>query len=615
VPGMSAGLKTNNSNIVAAFHSALLHQGLVVLLILAVAGITLNVLRSAQFRRSVGEAGGTQGPLPPRPGRQPSARRLLRISFGLIWLFDGILQAQSSMPLGLIPQGVQPTAAASPTWVQHVVNAGATIWSFHPVQAAAAAVWIQVGIGLWLLLVPRGRWSQLGGLASLGWGLVVWVFGESFGGIFAPGLTWLFGAPGAVLFYCAAGFLIALPDRVWATARLGRTVLRTMGAFFVAMAVLQAWPGRGFWSGRTRSGGLGTLAGMVREMARTSQPRILSSWVASFESFDSNHGWGTNLFVVIALAAIGVAFLIAKPRIARVGLLAAIVLCVADWVLIEDFGFFGGVGTDPNSMVPMMLVCVAGYWAMVRPTVVVPDGVVPIAKVVADTVPWRERLITNPGYAFRFVAAAAAIGIVLVGAIPMAEAAASSTADPILARAVDGAPSALHAPAPAFSLVNQYGHAVSLRGLRDKTIALTFLDPVCTSDCPVIAQEFRQADRMLGAGSKQVELVAIDANPRFIAPDDLIAFDDQENLTHVSNWLYLTGSEPQLARIWDSYGILVGYASGGAMIAHSDTAYVIDRSGELRYVLNADPGGATAATESSFAATLADSIESTITAS
>ena len=154
-----------------------------------------------------------------------------------------------------------------------------------------------------------------------------------------------------------------------------------------------------------------------------------------------------------------------------------------------------------------------------------------------------------------------------------------------------------------------------MRGLRDKTIALTFLDPVCTSDCPVIAQEFRQADHMLGAEAKQVELVAIDANPRFIAPDDLVAFDDQENLARVSNWLYLTGSEPQLARIWDSYGILVGYASGGAMIAHSDTAYVIDRSGDLRYVLNADPGGATAATESSFAATLADSIESTITGS
>ena len=59
----------------------------------------------------------------------------------------------------------------------------------------------------------------------MGWGLVVWAFGESFGGIFAPGLTWLFGAPGAVLIYCVAGALIALPDRMWYSPRLGRAVL------------------------------------------------------------------------------------------------------------------------------------------------------------------------------------------------------------------------------------------------------------------------------------------------------------------------------------------------------------------------------------------------------
>ncbi len=87
MPGMSPGPKTNNSNIVAVFHSALLHQGLVVLLILAVAGVTLNVRRTQQFRRARGD----DGPPAPRPSgrlRQPSARRLLRISFGLIFVLE-----------------------------------------------------------------------------------------------------------------------------------------------------------------------------------------------------------------------------------------------------------------------------------------------------------------------------------------------------------------------------------------------------------------------------------------------------------------------------------------------------------------------------------------------
>jgi len=441
---------------------------------------------------------------------------------------------------------------------------------------------------------------------------LVWVFGESLGGIFAPGLTWLFGAPGAVLFYCAAGALIALPEGAWATPRVGRVVLRVMGVFFVGMALLQAWPGRGFWSGQTRSGGVGTLTGMVQQMAQTPQPRTLSSWVTSFESFDAQHGWGVNLFVVIALAAIGAAFLSARPRVVRVGLFAVVVLCLADWALIEDFGFFGGLGTDPNSMIPIALVCIAGYLALTRPVGVTDAVVVPIVRVPDDPGSWRQRLITSPNYAFRFVAASAAMGIVLVGGIPMAVAAASPNADPILATAVDGTPDLVNYPAPTFTLVDQHDQPVSLAGLRGKTIALTFLDPVCTSDCPIIAQEFREADQMLGALSKKVELVAIDANPLYTTPDYLLAFDKQENLSQISNWAYLTGPLSQLKSIWNNYGVLVDYSPGGAMIAHSDLAYVISASGRMRYSLDSDPGAATSATRSSFAVTLVNAITRTV---
>ncbi len=615
MPGMGRGLTTNDPIVVSAFHNALLDQGLIVLLLLAVAAVAWNVLRSLNLRRMAAGTDTRPPMIRSESSPEPLARRVLRISFGLIWLLDGILQVQASMPLGLVPQSIQPTAAASPTWVQHVVNAGTSIWSFHPVQAAAAAVWIQVGIGLWLIFVSRGRWSRLGGLTSLGWGLLVWVFGEAFGGIFAPGLTWLFGAPGAALFYCAAGALIALPDRAWATPRLGRSVLRVMGVFFVAMAVLQAWPGRGFWSGLTRSGGVGTLTGMVQQMAQTPQPHVFSSWVASFETFDAAHGWGVNLFVVLALAAIGGAFISAQPRIARVGVIAVSVLCLADWVLVEDFGFFGGVGTDPNSMIPMALVCIGGFLAMTRLPVWASTDVVPIVSDQAGTESWRQRLTTSPGYAAMSMAAVAALGIVLVGAVPMTLAAASPNADPILANAIDGSPNALHYAAPPFSLIDQHGQAVSLSSLHGKTIALTFLDPVCTSDCPIIAQEFRQADQILGADSKKVDLVAIDANPRYIAPDYLVAFDDQENLANIPNWLYLTGTDKELEAIWDAYGILVGYAPGGAMIAHSDTAYVISRDGDMNWVLALDPGSPTSATKSSFAVTLANTIKNSLNGS
>ena len=218
------------------------------------------------------------------------------------------------MPLGMAPQVIEPAATASPSWVQHLDNAMATVWSYHPVSVPAAAVWIQVGLGVWLLAASKGTWSRLGGVATVAWGLVVWMFGEAFGQILAPGQSWLFGLPGAVLLYCAAGALIALPETAWKAPRLGRWILGALGTFWVGMAFLQAWPGRGFWQGQpTRHSTPGTLTSMVQQMAATPQPHLLSSWVNAFGQFDAAHGWGVNLFAVVALAVIGALFITGRP--------------------------------------------------------------------------------------------------------------------------------------------------------------------------------------------------------------------------------------------------------------------------------------------------------------
>jgi len=93
----------------------------------------------------------------------------------------------------------------------------------------------------------------------------------------------------------------------------------------------------------------------------------------------------------------------------------------------------------------------------------------------------------------RSVASLGAIGIIILGAAPMAAARANPVADTILAQAIDGTSAPADRPAPPFSLTEQHSRAVSLASLRGKVVLLTFLDPVCTSDCPLEAQEFRQA--------------------------------------------------------------------------------------------------------------------------
>ena len=608
MPGMNSGIDINDPTVVAAFKAALLHQGLIALLIFAVLGFAWVGVRAwlpAAARDGAG-AGAAEG----RPGAvvaEPAGRQLLRIGFGLLWVFDGILQAQPKMAVGLPSQVIEPAAASSPPWVQHVVNWAGTNWSYHPMQAGASAVWIQVGIGIWMLAAARGPLSRLAGLVSVGWGLVVWAFGESFGGIFAPGLTWLFGAPGAVLIYAVAGALIALPQRAWRTQRPGRAVLAGTGVFLVGMAVLQAWPGRGFWQG-TSQGQPGTLAGMTSSMAGTPQPHVLSALINAFTAFDEAHGFAVNLFVVAGLTVTGAVFLSGRPRLIRPVLIAFTVLCLADWVLIEDFGFFGGLGTDPNSMIPMALLAVAGYLALAR----VPAAAAEPASTAASPASWRDRLriAFNPrllaSASIGSVASIGAIGVILLGAAPMAAAQASPVADTILAQAIDGSSAALNYRAPAFSLTDQHGRAVTLASLRGKVVLLTFLDPVCTSDCPLEAQEFRQAGRLLGADSRRVELVAVVANPVDYQLGYVRAFDRQELLAGVPDWLYLTGSLAQLRQVWRGYNIAAQVEPAGSMIGHSELAYVIDQAGRVRQEMNFSPGPGTAATESSFAAELTD---------
>ena len=225
---------------------------------------------------------------------------------------------------------------------------------------------------------------------------------------------------------------------------------------------------------------------------------------------------------------------------------------------------------------------------------------------------WRERfrpaaLRQSVGTAsIQSVAAVGALGLIILGAAPMAAAQASSTADPILAEAIAGLTAPLNFPAKGFQLSDQHGRSVSLASLRGKVVLLTFLDPVCTSDCPLIAQEFRAAGQLLGASARHVELVAVVANPVYHQIAYTQAFDRQEHLTQVPDWLYLTGSVPQLQQVWKNYGIAAQIVPAGSMISHPDIAYVIDQAGQVRAELNTDPGPGTTATKSSFAVLLAN---------
>ncbi len=635
---MNGGLSPTNPTLEAAFKSALLGQSVYALLIFTLLAIAWVACRELLPPRARARLAVITAARPP----EPTGRRLLRIGFGVVWIFDAILQAQPQMPGGLPSQVIAPAAAGSPDWVLHLVNWAGTGWSYHPVQAAAAAVWIQLGVGAWLIASASGRSSRLAGLTSAGWGLVVWVFGEAFGSMLAPGQSILTGAPGGALVYVLAGGLIALPLRYWQTPALGRLSLRLAGAGLAAAALLQAWPGRGYWQG-TAHGQPGSLTAMVQSMAATPQPGLLARLVTDFGAIVAAHGFAVNLVTVIVLAAAAAALLTGRKTVVRPTLIVLVAFFLADWVLVEDLGFLGGVGTDPNNMVPLCLLLAGAYLAMVR--VPAPGsatraaarteaGLAAVEQAAAEQAAAEQSATgvagaaapdpvgparrARPGRRLRIALGTASASVVVamwagaviaLGAAPMAVAEVQRTASPLIASALDGSPTVLNFRAAPFDLTDQHGRQVSLASLRGKVILMTFLDPVCTSDCPLIAQEFRQADQVLGASSSQVALVAIVANPLYRSQAYTQAFDRQELLTGLPNWYFLTGSEQQLSQAWKDYYVTAQLNGPGAMALHPDVAYVIDARGVARTELNMDPGPGSASSQSSFAVELAQAAE------
>ena len=225
----------------------------------------------------------------------------------------------------------------------------------------------------------------------------------------------------------ASVLLVAARHVVARRAPRAQQCSKPWDSLLLGFAVLQAWPGRGFWQGMLH-GRPGSLAAAVGGMAAMRQPAVLSEFVGSFGSLVARHGYAVNLGAVIAMAAVGGCLLTGRAAIAAPAAAVAVVLCLADWVSIQDLGFLGGLGTDPNSMLPQALILSGGLMAMVAAPAAAspPDYVISHRQggpVFAGPVP--SRASRSAGLAFGTASTSTvltlwAAAMVLLGAVPIA---------------------------------------------------------------------------------------------------------------------------------------------------------------------------------------------------
>jgi cytochrome oxidase Cu insertion factor (SCO1/SenC/PrrC family) len=129
--------------------------------------------------------------------------------------------------------------------------------------------------------------------------------------------------------------------------------------------------------------------------------------------------------------------------------------------------------------------------------------------------------------------------------------------------------------APDFTLTDQFGKRVSLHSLRGKVVVLSFNDPKCTTICPLTTTAMLRAKQLLGPAASRVSLIGIGANPEKTQVKWVRAYSKAHGMLH--KWRFLTGSLPQLKRVWRSYYIEAAVVNGS--IDHSPATYVISPNG------------------------------------
>jgi len=119
--------------------------------------------------------------------------------------------------------------------------------------------------------------------------------------------------------------------------------------------------------------------------------------------------------------------------------------------------------------------------------------------------------------------------------------------------------------------------------LREKAVAITFLDTQCTEACPIIARQIGEAMRLLGNDREQVLAVAFSVDPANDTPARIRSF--LERFRARDELRYVSGTVSELRPVWDGFKILPSVDTENSNM-HSAPVRVYDTDGKWRSTLH-----------------------------
>ncbi len=148
-------------------------------------------------------------------------------------------------------------------------------------------------------------------------------------------------------------------------------------------------------------------------------------------------------------------------------------------------------------------------------------------------------------------------------------------------------------PAPPLQLRDSLGQPVNIRDYRGKAVLVTFIYTHCPDVCPLIVGHLHAALARLGPEASKLQIIAVSTDPFGDTPKTVKRFLAAHEMT--GKMEYLIGSEPQLAKAWKAWNVVVHPPKGPNapdIVEHSAEIFGIDASGKVAtlYPANFNPG-------------------------
>lgn len=137
--------------------------------------------------------------------------------------------------------------------------------------------------------------------------------------------------------------------------------------------------------------------------------------------------------------------------------------------------------------------------------------------------------------------------------------------------------------APEFELARGNGESFRLGEARGDVVLLFFGYTSCPDICPTTMAELKTAlDRVGREKAENVKVVFVTVDPQRDTPERV-----QEYVNHFDDdFIGLSGSEAELAKVWNEYGVfrevVDGTSAAGYLVDHTARVTLIDQQGHLR---------------------------------